>query len=642
MKKKKGFTLIELLVTIVIVALIGTIAFVGVQKLLDKSRKQTNTVSLSSIKSSSVNYIEEYADEVSSFWYQDYSGTEGNYVENDNEYSCVSIRLLINRGYLKEGINVKTETGNKINDDTLIKVTRNKTTKVINDEVFLDDLSCKEFDNEEMQIDFNISGLLGENDWYIDNLNVEILPKVGKSGVRSIDYYIKNNNTKSTSSTLTTNDNKNVPISDSSSSLNLCAIVTNGIGKVSNEFCTKDLKQDKTTPSSTLISSDNINTNMWHKNNFTLSIKDNTVISSLTKYIGKDLTKVEEKDISTKTNSINIDSDINNETYYSKVCNEAGKCSNINSYIVKLDKTPPVISISKSNDTTEYIDNLYLKLKFIDTLSGVTKYKLTTNSTYNDNNWISISNTTLEQNINSEIISSNGEYYLFVQDAVGNYSMTSIKIENLGTPKEIVINDKSTSSTISNNYIIKDAKKIISVTVDQGNVEYSFSNITLSYTLKNGSSTTETYDDTCYYDAYYKEEEVCYCDGKKTSSSTCTEEYNHGSGSGEWTFACGSNNKWTVEDQYGTYNVDCGSDAKEWDCDWQCEKSHKGSCTKGDTDSCSDPCWGYCIRTYSADCKTNKKYYCDKGDTLSGSDCEYDCEEEREVYKYKITVKYIV
>lgn len=641
MKKKKGFTLIELLVTIVIVALIGTIAFVGVQKLLDKSRKQTNTVSLSSIKSSSVNYIEEYADEVSSFWYQDYSGTEGNYVENDNEYSCISIRLLINRGYLKEGINVKTETGNEINDDTLIKVTRNKTTKVINDEVFLDDLSCKEFDNEEMQIDFNISGLLGENDWYIDNLNVEILPKVGKSGVRSIDYYIKNNNTKSTSSTLTTNDNKTVPISDSSSSLKLCATVTNGIGKVSNEFCTKDLKQDKTTPSSTLISSDNINTNMWHKNNFTLSIKDNTVISSLTKYIGKDLTKVEEKDISTKTNSINIDSDINNETYYSKVCNEAGTCSNINSYIVKLDKTPPIISISKSNDTTEYIDNLYLKLKFIDTLSGVTKYKLTTNSTYNDNNWISISNTTLEQNINSEIISSNGEYYLFVQDAVGNYSIASVKIDNLGTPKEVVIDEKSTSSTISNNYIIKDAKKIISVNVDQGNVDYSFSNITLSYTLKNGSSTTETYNTTCERRADYDEEEVCYCDGKKTSSSTCTEEYNHGSGSGEWTFTCGSNNKWSGKNK-GTYNVDCGSDKKVWDCDWHCADEHKGSCTKGETDTCSDPCEGYCIRSYSADCKTKRKYYCDRGETLSGKYCEYDCEDEREVYKYKITVKYIV
>lgn len=104
------------------------------------------------------------------------------------------------------------------------------------------------------------------------------------------------------------------------------------------------------------------------------------------------------------------------------------------------------------------------------------------------------------------------------------------------------------------------------------------------------------------------------CRGKWVETGVCerwtTETYNHGSGS--QTFKCSGGQWWWKS---SSFNVNCGSNTKYYDCE-----DATGSCTNGSTTTTS--CWGYCEREV---CSSYEEYY---DDCYYGEDtCSYGCDE---------------
>ena len=119
MRKKNGFTLVELLSTIVILGIIVSITVYLVMKNINSAKEDTKLIAYNNIKT----VARSYTDEVSSYW-----NTSGDY-----EYSCISLGNMIELGYFNE------DTINKyddLNNGTMIKIVRDKDSKVIKETSF--------------------------------------------------------------------------------------------------------------------------------------------------------------------------------------------------------------------------------------------------------------------------------------------------------------------------------------------------------------------------------------------------------------------------------------------------------------------------------------------------------------------------
>ena len=133
MRKKNGFTLVELLSTIVILGIVFSVAVYLVVKNISDAKNNAKLITYNNIKS----IARVYNDEVSSYW-----NIQGNY-----EYSCISLGNMIELDYFDENI-INNNDDPNLNNNTMLKVIRDKDSKVIKETSFsfedsiLPDVDC--------------------------------------------------------------------------------------------------------------------------------------------------------------------------------------------------------------------------------------------------------------------------------------------------------------------------------------------------------------------------------------------------------------------------------------------------------------------------------------------------------------------
>ena len=103
------------------------------------------------------------------------------------------------------------------------------------------------------------------------------------------------------------------------------------------------------------------------------------------------------------------------------------------------------MSLTSSNPNG-YVQSVDLIGWAIDTHSGLEAYQFTTTENYNDGNWTEIATTNEEISYRYENVTSNGTYYFWVRDAVGNVDHRSITITNIDREINSMSLTRSTSS----------------------------------------------------------------------------------------------------------------------------------------------------------------------------------------------------
>ena len=107
-KKKRGFTLVELLATIVVIALIFSIAIFFTSRAIRGSKENTYKVTIKEIEKNADSYLLENNNRLSFIIPDD---------EDKNEYQCITVENLINYGYLDKNI-----TESLVNDSTKVLI----------------------------------------------------------------------------------------------------------------------------------------------------------------------------------------------------------------------------------------------------------------------------------------------------------------------------------------------------------------------------------------------------------------------------------------------------------------------------------------------------------------------------------------
>lgn len=250
-KKDKGFTLIELLVTIAILTLVVSIAVVVVLNIMDSSEEKKNEIDITTVRKAANLYTEEFKlDE--KYWSVDSSDSE-------TEYSCTTIGMLINKGFLKEKIigtkvNINEEE-KTINRDTSIKIDRNKSTKVYTGEVLFNTAVCSEV--ADISVNFEVNGTKndGYDNWY--NNDVSIRVNATNTGLISdVDYTVQvGNDTERVINPVVNGEktnNWNISIGEQGREIDVCLTITDRKDKTL-KFCLSDANleynMDKEKPS---------------------------------------------------------------------------------------------------------------------------------------------------------------------------------------------------------------------------------------------------------------------------------------------------------------------------------------------------------------------------------------------------------
>ena len=669
-KKSRGFTLVELLVAVAILAIIVSIAF-ALYNNFSKGAKETATVIT---KQNLVNAAQLYAKEFKTnpdFWHEEII----NDVPTGNDFTCTTIKQLKNKGIL-QGKLIYADTEEEIADDTTIKITRD-TNMVITSQIETDSAQC---DKTPPVLTIDIEGNL-INDWYTGEINYTITPEYGFSGISEFDYYIEIDSNKTT---LDEVDEKYVykgKIEDdiSSSNIKICAWAMNGNDIESQRVC-EQIKLDNTNiEKPNVVASDNITSNNWHKNTFTLNISGggNPISGKYYQYRkdnDNNYTKV-------SNNKINIVESDHNKTIYVKTCSNINKCSEEVSYKVLIDKVAPTITnVSKS--TTSYVSSLTIKATIADSLSGIAKYKIDKNSTYVNSGWTSASgqkSLSINKSINSD-----GTYYIWVEDKAGNYTKSSININNIATLKTTTVTlNNNTTSNVSSNKSISGIKSLQSVTVNNGRVLSSYlSGSRVYFSLGGGSSTAVPTTQTVSVSANSstaKTRKECWCDsGDRLSGTRCIGKMGGQFVNTQRQYWSCLSNRWTPNDQLGVNDSNRSCQQEGYPAGYEKDISnykfdyynHKGehsisNCeqyiTNYNCNSAIDTKPVLKYRNCYADCKKpdydaycGNEYYCSSG-TLIGSRC-YSCSRGRlnkttkrctynttvynYVYNYTVTIKY--
>lgn len=238
-KGKKGYTLIELLVTILIISLIFTIAGFTIVKILDTSKTQSNNISIKGIKTSASQYIYEEKNE-DKYWF----------VTDDNiEYACTTVEVLINKGYLKQNVIGFDIEGQKLAKETSVRVERDKDTKVYKDEILFNTNECNS--TNEIKLTFEVSGTHNEGyeDWYNNDVTIKIEAE-NENQIKEYTYFV-NNEEKKLDETIYANNNWKIIVTEEGTNIDVCVNTIDLKDKVS-EFCLKDenktYNMDKTPP----------------------------------------------------------------------------------------------------------------------------------------------------------------------------------------------------------------------------------------------------------------------------------------------------------------------------------------------------------------------------------------------------------
>ena len=296
---------------------------------------------------------------------------------------------------------------------------------------------------------------------------------------------------------------------------------------------------------------------------------------------------------------------------------------------------------------------------FKDSLSGVSKYKISKDSSYTSSGWTTVSNTTSSVT-KSYTVSSNGTYYVWVQDAVGNYSYSSVYVSNIASVSTVKDTFYTTSgSTITDKIYASNPLQVKNVTVNTGRVtNYYISGNYIYVTVTGGRTYTDsekvevsTKADYYYADEIMEEECDCY-DGGRLSRGWCTDSDYQITGK-----------NWYVCESYGEWNFDDNTETK---CDRGYSKGDYWCDSDPQGDKCSNigstktiKCYAMCeFDDYRPDCYDvgtgdyecnsrydyligSKCYYCDEGDFDRSDRRCYDYEwVDYDYWEYNVTVEY--
>ena len=113
---KKGFTLIEVLVSIGLLALLGTIIVVSLNKMFKDNNEKNYNEFVDKVKSAGMLYVNNTVDIINDL--------------NKSSYRLIEINELINNGYINENL-VNPNTGEKIGKNEKVKVSYNSDYELI-------------------------------------------------------------------------------------------------------------------------------------------------------------------------------------------------------------------------------------------------------------------------------------------------------------------------------------------------------------------------------------------------------------------------------------------------------------------------------------------------------------------------------
>ena len=166
-KDKKGFTLIELLATIIIIAIVFSIALYVSLNAIAKSQEKSYKLTINNIQKAASNYLFENSDRLFFISY----GEDTDQLGKNIEYQCITVQNLIDMGYFDKNITEsKIDKRTYVTTDMYVYIERNKTTKVFNKTVLAsiaDDgeipsgISCSEVVNAKGDVSFVVEPL----DW---------------------------------------------------------------------------------------------------------------------------------------------------------------------------------------------------------------------------------------------------------------------------------------------------------------------------------------------------------------------------------------------------------------------------------------------------------------------------------------------
>lgn len=106
-ENKKGFTLVEVLVSIGLLALIGTVIAISLNRTFKDNNMKNYNEYVEKIKSSAMLYVNNTVDIINDL--------------NDNSFKIITIGELIDNGYINDDL-VNPDTGEKVKNDEKIKV----------------------------------------------------------------------------------------------------------------------------------------------------------------------------------------------------------------------------------------------------------------------------------------------------------------------------------------------------------------------------------------------------------------------------------------------------------------------------------------------------------------------------------------
>lgn len=451
-------------------------------------------------------------------------------------------------------------------------------------------------------------------------------------------------------------------LSNYGKNVRICATIMNGNDLESGEICSS-INVDFTTPQSpVLTSSDSISSGNWHKNNFSINLSGGGTSPSGIYYVfGMNSSTVNDRVSSSK---ISISEETSGTIYYFKTCNNVGICSNVSTYNVLLDKTPPRIIDFYNSSNGDYQPQVSLTGSAKDELSGITKYKFVTTSSYSNSGWSYTLTTTDSVNLYGTA-TINGNYYFWVQDVAGNYAYKYINIKNCGTLYTKVVKEYSEiSSSIYSDVRIPGILKLESISVDNGYVSSkSLSSGVVSYNIRGGTTNIGDYPDTCTsYPSSYRadKEEYCiryYCSrGGTLQGSKCVgSTYKEQGRSVSYSCLC-TNGKYTNCGGPSITTVYCDEGYRDGGFTMSYAPSNGQSCYSKYSG------YRYGIRTciwggnYNASCSNSdysyscnsgdvlngtRCYYCSKGTiNYSGTSCSYTCYKDYSYWEYQVVIKY--